>query len=451
VSAVRSLPVALERLTKWASVDVAAIRDNAAVLRARAGDRVQLMAMVKADGYGHGAVLASTAALRGGATWLGVSSPDEALRLRQEGITAPILVVGWTPPVRMAELIVAGVDITVWEPAQVEAAAVAAAGSRAAGGRAAGGPPGGGPAGGGPATVPPLGRLHLKVDTGMGRLGCPPPQLGELAEAVWRAGDLVRPVGVLTHFADAEADPEFTCRQDRLFREAAERLRRRWPGLLLHAANSAATLLHPGSRHDLIRCGIALYGYPPPGTGVAAKLGVPPAGAGASAERGGRLARPAAIAEGGTAAVAGLRPAMTFTARITQVKTVSAGESVGYGRTWVAERDTRIATVAAGYADGVHRAQSNRGVVLIGGRRCPIVGRVSMDQLTADVSAAGGARAGDEAVIFGRQGAEWLGADEVAAAVGTISYEVLCSVSARVPRVSAGSVEAQVEEDDAGP
>ena len=126
---------------------------------------------------------------------------------------------------------------------------------------------------------------------------------------------------------------------------------------------------------------------------------------------------------------------MSFRARVTQVKTVHPGQSVGYGRTWVAERDTRVAAISAGYADGVQRAQSNRGSVLVDGRRCPIIGRISMDQLTADVSRVDGVRAGDEAVLFGGQGDAWLGADEVAAAGGTISWEVLCAVSSRVPRL----------------
>jgi alanine racemase len=208
-------------------------------------------------------------------------------------------------------------------------------------------------------------------------------------------------VAAFTHFADAEDDPDFTLRQDHVFVGAVDGLRRRWPGLLLHAANSAAALGLPETRHDLVRCGIAIYGYAPVGFPAAAEF----------------------------------RPAMSFRARVTQVKTVRPGQSVGYGRTWVAERDTRVAAIAAGYADGVQRVQSNRGLVLVGGRRCPIIGRVSMDQLTADVSLVHEVRPGDEAVLFGRQGDAWLGADEVAAAGGTITYEVLCAVSSRVPRL----------------
>jgi alanine racemase len=360
---------------RWAEVDPSAIRDNAAAIRGALGGGVALMAMVKAGAYGHGAVVAAAAACAGGATWLGVSSPDEALELAAEGLDAEILTVGWTHPGRLAELIDAGVHLTVWEPEQVAAAATAA-GRRPA-------------------------RLHLKIDSGMGRLGSAPGAVPDLLRAVERAGRRVEPVGAFTHFADADAaTTDHTLGQDRVFLGAVEPLRERWPGLLLHAANSAATLRLPQTRHDLVRCGIALYGYPPEMAGATLTL----------------------------------RPAMAFKALVTQVKTVLPGQSVGYGRTWAAQRETRVATVAAGYADGVHRAQSNRGTVLIGGRRCPVIGRISMDHLTADVSAVDAVRPADEAVLFGRQGTAWLGADEVAAAGGTISYEILCSVSSRVPR-----------------
>jgi alanine racemase len=373
-----------QQYTQWADVDVAAIRHNVGVIRGVVGGGVAVMAMVKAGGYGHGDLLAAAAALEGGAAWLGVSSAEEALHLRAEGFACPLLIVGAANPAQLTALVTAGVDLAVWDPDQVAAAAAAGAGTPA--------------------------RLHLKVDSGMGRLGALPAQLPELSAAVERAGARVLPVAAFTHFADAEDDPEYTLAQDAVFLEAAGALRRRWPGLLLHAANSAAALDLPATRHDLVRCGIAIYGYAPAGAEGAARL----------------------------------RPAMSFQARVTQVKTVRSGQSVGYGRTWVAERDTRVAAIAAGYADGVQRAQSNRGSVLVGGRRCPIIGRVSMDQLTADVSLVEGVKAGDEAVLFGRQGGEWLGADEVASAAGTISYEVLCAVSARVPRLGVDAGEGQL-------
>jgi alanine racemase len=271
--------------------------------------------------------------------------------------------------------VAAGIDLSVWEPHQVQSAAAAAVAQPA--------------------------RLHIKVDTGMGRLGCRPEALPGLIEAARRAGRRVDLVGLFTHFADSEADREYSLLQNRRLLDAAGLVRGPFPEVMLHAANSAAALHLPETRHALVRCGIALYGYAP------------------GAEDGGPRA-----------------PAMSFKARITQVKTVDPGESVGYGRTWLAERATRVATVAAGYADGVHRLLSNRGMVLIGGRRSPIIGRVSMDQLTADISAVDAAvRPGDEAVIFGRQGGQRIGADEAASWAGTISYEMLCAVSNRVIRV----------------
>jgi alanine racemase len=373
-----ALPVAGRRreLSRWADVDAAAIRHNLGLIRRAVGEGVAVMAMVKAAGYGHGAALTAAAALDGGATWLGVSSAEEALQLRAEGFSAPLLVVGGAHPAHLDALVAAGVQMTVWDPEQVAAVAGAAGHGLPA-------------------------RIHLKIDSGMGRLGAPPEAVPALARAVERAGARVEAVAAFTHFADAEDDPDFTLRQDHVFVGAVDGLRRRWPGLLLHAANSAAALGLPETRHDLVRCGIAIYGYAPVGFPAAAEF----------------------------------RPAMSFRARVTQVKTVRPGQSVGYGRTWVAERDTRVAAIAAGYADGVQRVQSNRGLVLVGGRRCPIIGRVSMDQLTADVSLVHEVRPGDEAVLFGRQGDAWLGADEVAAAGGTITYEVLCAVSSRVPRL----------------
>ena len=365
-----------QQCTRWAEIDTAAIRHNLGVIREVVGGGVAVMAMVKAGGYGHGDALAAAAALDGGASWLGVASAEEAFRL-------PILIVGGASPAHLAGLVAADVDLAVWDPDQV-AAVAAIAGAKPA-------------------------RLHLKIDSGMGRLGALPAQLPELLAAVERAGARVEPVAAFTHFADAEDDPEYTLGQDAVFLEAAASLQRRWPGLLLHAASSAAALGLPTTRHDLVRCGIAIYGYAPAGVEGAARL----------------------------------RPAMSFHARVTQVKTLRGGQSVGYGRTWIAERETRVAAIAAGYADGVQRAQSNCGSVLVGGHRCPIIGRVSMDQLTADVSLVEGVRAGDEAVLFGRQGGGWLGADDVASAVGTISYEVLCAVSARVPRLRVDAGEGQ--------
>ena len=361
---------------KWAEIDHAALRDNAAAFAAAMGGRVGVMAMVKADGYGHGVVTAVRAFRDGGATSFGVALPGEALELRRAGVDAPLLVVGWAHPDSHQAMVEAGVDLTVADTASVDP--ISAAAERA--GRPA--------------------RVHLKLDTGMNRQGIRPDEVPPVLARLTAAHPHVELAGLFTHFADADGpDAAVTERQHELFLPAVDAVRDRHPGVVVHCANSAAALRFPHMRHDAVRPGIALYGYAPPNC--------PP------------------IA---------VRPAMTVCAVVTHVKTVRAGETVGYGCTWQAPRDTRVATVAAGYADGVHRAQSNRGAVLVGGVRCPVVGTVSMDQVTVDVSAADGVEVGDAVIIVGGRGAQRLGADEVAAVEGTISYEVLCAVSARVPR-----------------
>jgi len=361
---------------KWAEISLGALRHNASTLASTVGAGVQLMAMVKADAYGHGVLAASRAFLDGGATWLGVALPGEALDLRRHGVDAPILVVGWSHPDTHEALISADVDLTLADAASLDGITEAA--------RRAGRPA----------------RVQLKVDTGMNRQGIRPEQVDAVLAGLRGAAPHVELTGVFTHFADADGpDPAVTERQHARFAPAVDAATHHSADVLVHCCNSAAALRFPHMRHDLVRPGIALYGYLPANT--------------PSVE---------------------LRPAMTVRAVVTHVKTVPAGEAVGYGCTWVAPRDTRVATVAAGYADGVHRAQSNRGSVLAGGVRCPIVGTVSMDQVTIDVSAAGGVAVGDAVIILGGPGGAGLGADEVAAVEGTISYEVLCAVSARVPR-----------------
>jgi alanine racemase len=242
--------------------------------------------------------------------------------------------------------------------------------------------------------------VHLKVDTGMNRQGVRPEDVVAVLGQITASAPHLQLAGVFTHFADADGDDaERTEAQHRRFVPVVDTVRDVRPDVLVHAANSAAALRFPQMRHDMVRPGIALYGYLPDHCGGIA-----------------------------------VRPAMTVYAVVTHLKTVRAGERVGYGGTWTAPRDTLVATVAAGYGDGVHRAQSNRGTVVAAGVRCPMVGRVSMDQITVDVSAAPGVAVGDAVVIVGGSGEERLGADEVAAVEDTISYEVLCAVSARVTR-----------------
>ena len=369
-SATRTAP----RLATWVEVDLACLEANVRHLARMAS--VPLMAVVKANGYGHGAVPVASAALRGGATWCGVARPEEALELRRGGLGCPILLLGWAPRETLPELVAGSVSLTVWSTSQVdEIAGVAGSLGRKA-------------------------RLHLKVDTGMARLGVPPSEAVELARRI-RDADGVSLEGLFTHFACAD-DPGSGVTQ-------AQESELRWvesalaaaglrPGLV-HAANSAAILVRRDARFDLVRPGIALYGLEP-----SPQCPLPPA----------------------------LQPALSWKAVLTQVKVVPPGRGVSYSHRYTTTRDERIGTVAVGYGDGYRRTDGNQ--VLVGGRRVPVVGRVCMDQALVQLDAVPEARAGDEVVLIGAQGGERLRAEDLAAAWGTIAYEVVCGITARVPR-----------------
>ncbi len=364
-----------------AEIDLSAIAANVRLACRLAGPATQVMAVVKADAYGHGAVAAAQTALGAGATWLGVAIPEEAIPLRAAGIACRILVLSPITP-EQADLVIAhGLDQCVGDLSQVEALDRAAR----AGGRVL--------------------RLHLKVDTGMGRVGIRPEGVRQVAEKI-RALPSVRLAGLMTHFAEAEAEePDFAREQLARFEEAARDLASLLEGgmPLRHAANSAALLFLPEARLDLVRPGIMLYGCHPRGRR--------------------HPAEPA------------LRPALRLRTAISQLKDIPRGASVSYGRSFVAPQDIRVATLPIGYADGLGRLLSNRGQVLIGGRRAPIIGRICMDMTMVDVTAIPGVQVGDEAVLIGRQGAEEITADEVAELQGTLSYEILCRIGPRVPRV----------------
>ncbi|MBI4734607.1 MAG: alanine racemase [candidate division NC10 bacterium] len=364
----------------YVEIDLAAIAANVGLACRLAGPGTQVMAVVKGDAYGHGAVPVAKAALAAGATWLGVAIPEEAVPLREAGIACGMLVLGPVAP-DQADLVAAhDLDQCVSDQGQAEALDRAAR----ARGRVLG--------------------LHLKVDTGMGRVGLRPHEIRGVAEKI-RSLPSVRLAGLMTHFAEAEAeDPRFAGEQLARFAEAARDLAAAGiPAPLRHAANSAALLFLPAARLDLVRPGIMLYGYHPRGP------------------RGGPEPP--------------LRPALRLRTAISQIRDVAQGESVSYGRTFVAPQDLRVATLPVGYADGCGRLLSNRGQVLIRGQRVPIVGRVCMDMTMVDVSRLPDVRVGDEAVLIGRQGAGEITADEVAELQGTISYEVLCRIGPRVPRV----------------
>ena len=370
-----------------ARVDLGAVRANVAALRERAG-AAEVMAVVKADAYGHGLVPCARAAVAGGASWLGVALIEEALALRAAGLTKPRLL-AWlfVPGERLAEAVRADVDLSVnslWALGEV-AAAAAVAGSTA--------------------------RVHLKVDTGLSRNGATVGDWPDLVEAsLARAAEgLVELVGVWSHYAYADAPGHPTvAHQTGVFREAVALAESR--GVrpqVRHLANSAATLTNPGAAFDLVRPGLAVYGLSP----------VPDVGGPQSY---------------------GLTPAMTLVGRLALVKRVPAGSGVSYGHTYTTGRDTTLGLLPLGYADGIPRNASNLGPVLAAGRRLTIAGRVCMDQVMLDLGDEPAA-AGDEVVLFGPGTAGEPTAQDWADATGTISYEIVTRVGPRVPRVYTGS------------
>ncbi len=362
----------------WAEVDVAAIRANTAWLRARS-NAPALLAAVKADGYGHGLEIAARAAVAGGADWLGVALVEEGAALRAAGIDVPVLLFAEPPVAAIPALLDAGLTPAAYSPAflaALDAAAVARGG-------------------------PPVG-VHLKLDTGMRRVGVPPADWEDALRRVRAAPGLALD-GLWSHLAVAdEPGHPFTVQQAAAFRRGLALAR----GLglaprLAHLCNSAATLTLPDEHHDLVRPGIALYGLDP---------------------------------GGGLTAGTPLRPALALYSRLSLVKRLAAGEAVSYGLRWTAARATTVGTVPAGYADGVTRALTNRGMVLVNGRERPMVGTICMDQLLVDLGD-DEARVGDEVVLLGEQGGRRVSAEDWASRLGTITYEVATSIGARVPRV----------------
>ena len=382
----------------WAEIDLGAVRHNAGVL-ARLAAPAQLCAVVKADAYGHGALVVARAALEGGASWLAVALVDEGVALREAGIEAPILLLSEPPPGAMADAVAAGLVPTLYTAAGIDALARAAA-AVAPGRQVA---------------------VHLKVDTGMHRVGADPADVPALIERIAGHPALVV-AGLWTHLAVADGPGD----EDRVFTaaqlEMLDRVRGALPaaalpaagtaaGLVVHAANSAAALAHPAARLDLVRCGIALYGELP-----APHLGSELEGAGAA-----------------------LRPVLSLRARVAHVRELDAGARPSYGRHRPLPARSVVATVPLGYADGVpRRLFETGGEVLIGGARRPLAGMVTMDQIVVDCGPPGSGppvAVGDEVVLLGTQGGERIGPGQWAAQLGTISYEILCGIGPRVPRV----------------
>nr|WP_199921645.1 alanine racemase [Intrasporangium calvum] len=374
-------------LTVWAEIDLDAFEDNVRTLRARA-PHSQLMAVVKADGYGHGLLPVARAAVRAGADWLGVAQPTEAFALRDAGVTTRILTWLSVPGTDFAGAVRRDIDVSASAPWTLDAIAGAARSE----GRSA--------------------RVHLKVDTGLGRggaFGTDWPTLVEHARRLESEG-AISVVGIWTHFAmaDAPEHPTVLAQQDTFFEAVATAERAGVRPEVRHLANSAATLVHPAAHADLVRPGIAMYGLSP----------VPE-----------------------VADDFGLRPVMTLRARLALVKRWPAGRGISYGHVYAPEVDTVVGLVPAGYADGVPRSATNVAPVQVGARRTTIAGRVCMDQFVVDLGPDSAAAAGDVVTLFGKP-SEGPTAQDWADATETISYEIVTRIGARVPRLWSGGAEA---------
>ncbi|MDD9947370.1 MAG: alanine racemase [Myxococcales bacterium] len=355
-----------------AEIDLSAIADNLRCLR-RVASGARIFAVIKADAYGHGLVPVARRLEAEGVDGLCVALAEEGFVLRDAHVRAPILVLNGAYGSSHVEVLRAGLTPVIYDLAQAEAFARVASGARV--------------------------NVHVKVDTGMARLGVSLAQLEEFLSRL-EALTSLRIAGLMTHLSSADTDPSFTAGQLRLFEQAAEivRVRGHRP-TLLHAANSAGTYASPAAHYDVVRPGLSLYGVSPiVGKGV------------------------------------DLRPAMRVRTEVLAVRELAAGAPVGYNQAYHTTRPTRIACVPIGYGDGYLRAASNRGHMLVGGLRCPIIGRIAMDLTTLDVTHVPTVAAGDEVVVLGSQGTEDLSAEDLAAAADTIPYEVLCNISARVPR-----------------
>lgn len=360
-----------------ARIDLGAVSANCALLKAELA-RSELCAVVKADGYGHGDASCARAALDGGASRLAVATAVEAERLTTEFAGVPLLTMGALTAEELDLALGAGSEVTVWREGF---RALVAERARTLGRPA---------------------RVHVKHDSGMGRLGNPDPrEVLELARACAADPDLEL-AGVWTHFATAdEPDSGYFEEQLGRFEAVAAAVRAEFPDVTVHAANSAAVLLDRRSHFDMARCGVAIYGLDP--------------------FQGDALAR-------------GLRPALSLRSYVADVKRFPVGASAGYGQRWAAAVETDVGVIPLGYGDGVRRALTNNAEVLVGGRRRPLVGTVSMDNITIDLGPETDVAPGDEAVLIGSQGGDAISAEEVATRLGTINYEVTCGISARVPR-----------------
>ena len=361
-----------------ASVNSAAIERNCARLHAECARGVALCAVVKADGYGHGARASADAALAGGASWIAVVSAPEAVDLRERGLgDARLMVMGALSDEELRDALAADADVVVWSERQLDAVANAGGG-----------------------------RVHVKLDTGMGRLGTRDPEEATRVLESARARPGIEAVGLMTHFATADDldDGGFFERQLAAFERWALPHKQADERLILHASNSAATLRDARAHFDMVRCGVGIYGLDPFGVDALERR---------------------------------LEPALELSSYVAEVKACAAGESAGYGRRFVAERDTWLGVLPIGYGDGVRRGLTNNAEVLVAGTRRRLVGTVSMDNVTIELGEGEEARAllGEGAVLIGEQDGERIAAEEIAERLSTINYEVTCGLTARVPRI----------------
>ena len=355
-------------------VDPGKIEQNMREICSALPEHVRALAVVKADGYGHGALQTARAAIHGGASMLAVASVDEGTALRDAGIRIPILVLGAVTGYDVKQGVEAGLIQTVCSPDMVRMCESAATET-------------------GKQT-----EVHLKIDTGMGRIGIRTEKEKEQVMKTLRECPHVKLGGAFTHFADADGGEDgerYTEQQFRRFLQLTDGLPE---DVIRHCCNSAAIHRHPEMHLDMVRAGISLYGYPPVKTDMS------------------------------------LKPCMTWTATVSYVKELAPGSFVSYGRTWQANRTIRAATVTCGYGDGYHRSASGKACVLIHGKRAAVIGRICMDQMVADVTDIPDVKPGDEVILIGREGHEQITAEDLAKWSGTISYEILLSVGSRVKK-----------------
>ncbi|MGN0778083.1 MAG: alanine racemase [Aristaeellaceae bacterium] len=354
------------------SIDLAVLRNNVRLIRAQVPSTAKLMAVVKADAYGHGMVQVAREALAAGAEQLAIATVEEGVQLRQGGITAPVLMLGATSLAEAMEGVKHDLTLTVCTPDMVRFVQQAAQ----CHGR--------------------IGLVHLKLDTGMSRIGVRTEEELRAMLDTLAACPHVRMTGAFTHFADADGqDMTFTDAQFDRFMSLTRLLPK---GILLHCCNSAAIHRKPEAALDMVRMGISMYGYPPVETDMP------------------------------------LKPVMDWRTEVTFVKTLRPGDKVSYNCTFTADKPITLATVACGYGDGYHRAAGPGAEVLIHGQRAKVVGRICMDQMMADVTHIPGVKAGDVVTLMGQDGSECITAEDIARWAGTISYEVLLAATGRVPR-----------------